>query len=85
MTAMVADVEDVLESRQEWILQKLYGLQEQAGPPYPKEYMTGEKLNTADDGIRWKSLRRMFGNQCCCSTSRRLLFVSTALTGMWTP
>lgn len=44
MTAMVADVEDVLESRQEWILQKLYGLKEQEGPPYPKEYMTGEKL-----------------------------------------
>ena len=44
MTATVADVEEVLESRHEWILQKLYGLQEQEGPPYPKEYMTGEKL-----------------------------------------
>lgn len=44
MTATIAEVEEVLESRQEWILQKLYGLQEQEGPPYPKEYMTGEKL-----------------------------------------
>jgi predicted metal-dependent hydrolase len=44
MTATLADVESVLESRQEWILEKLYGLKEQAGPPYPKEYMSGEKL-----------------------------------------
>jgi predicted metal-dependent hydrolase len=44
MTATTADVEEVLESRQEWILDKLYGLKEQEGPPYPKEYMSGEKL-----------------------------------------
>lgn len=44
MTATTADVEEVLESRQEWLLQKLYNLQEQQGPPYAKEYMTGEKL-----------------------------------------
>ena len=44
MAATVADVEDVLASRQEWLLEKLYGLQEQEGPPYPKEYMSGEKL-----------------------------------------
>lgn len=44
MTATVGDVEEVLETRQEWLLQKLYGLKEQEGPPYPKEYMTGEKL-----------------------------------------
>jgi len=44
MAATVADVEDVLESRHEWLLQKLYGLKEQEGPPYPKEYMSGEKL-----------------------------------------
>jgi len=44
MTATVADVESVLESRQEWLLQKLYGLKEQEGPPYPKEYLSGEKL-----------------------------------------
>jgi len=44
MTATVEDVEEVLESRQEWLLQKLYGLKEQEGPPYPKEYMSGEKL-----------------------------------------
>jgi len=44
MTATVEEVEEVLESRQEWLLQKLYGLKEQEGPPYPKEYMSGEKL-----------------------------------------
>jgi len=44
MTATVEDVEEVLGSRQEWLLQKLYGLKEQEGPPYPKEYMSGEKL-----------------------------------------
>jgi len=44
MSAEVADVESVLASRQEWILEKLYGLQEQEGPPYPKEYLSGEKL-----------------------------------------
>jgi predicted metal-dependent hydrolase len=44
MAATVADIEDVLESRQEWLLQKLYGLKEQEEPPYPKEYMSGEKL-----------------------------------------
>lgn len=44
MSATVADVESVLGSRQEWILEKLYGLQEQEGPPYPKEYLSGEKL-----------------------------------------
>jgi len=44
MTATMEDVEEVLESRQEWILEKLYGLQEQREPPYPKEYMSGEKL-----------------------------------------
>jgi predicted metal-dependent hydrolase len=44
MTATVAEVEEVLDSRQEWLLEKLYGLKEQEGPPYPKEYMSGEKL-----------------------------------------
>ncbi|MXR41239.1 DUF45 domain-containing protein [Halobaculum sp. WSA2] len=44
MTATSDDIEAVLESRQEWILQKLYGLKEQEGPPYPQEYLTGEKL-----------------------------------------
>jgi predicted metal-dependent hydrolase len=43
--AMTSDeIEEVLESRHEWILEKLYGLKEQTGPPYPKEYMSGEKL-----------------------------------------
>lgn len=44
MSATVAEVEEVLDARQEWLLQKLYGLKEQDGPPYPKEYLTGEKL-----------------------------------------
>jgi len=44
MSATVADVESLLESRQEWLLKKLYGLKEQEGPPYPKEFLSGEKL-----------------------------------------
>ena len=44
MRATVADVESVLDSRQEWLLEKLYGLKEQEEPPYPKEYLSGEKL-----------------------------------------
>ncbi len=44
MSATLADVEDVLESRREWLLEKLYGLAEQAEPPYPKEFLSGEKL-----------------------------------------
>ncbi|ERJ07638.1 putative metal-dependent hydrolase protein [Halorhabdus tiamatea SARL4B] len=44
MSATTADVESVLDSRQEWILEKLYGLKAQEGPPYPKEYLSGEKL-----------------------------------------
>ncbi|WP_246084411.1 M48 family metallopeptidase [Salinadaptatus halalkaliphilus] len=44
MTATVSEVEEVLTSRQEWILEKLYGLKEQSEPPYPKEYLSGEKL-----------------------------------------
>jgi hypothetical protein len=44
MRATLEDIEGVLDSRQEWLLEKLYGLKEQEGPPYPKEYMSGEKL-----------------------------------------
>ena len=44
MTATTGDIENVLESRQEWLLEKLYGLKEQSEPPYPKEYLSGEKL-----------------------------------------
>ncbi len=44
MTATTGDVEEVLESRQEWLLEKLYGLKEQSEPPYPKEFLSGEKL-----------------------------------------
>ena len=44
MTMTSDEIEAVLESRHEWILEKLYGLKEQEGPPYPKEYLSGEKL-----------------------------------------
>lgn len=44
MTATTDEIEDVLEGRQEWLLEKLYGLKEQSGPPYPKEFLSGEKL-----------------------------------------
>jgi predicted metal-dependent hydrolase len=44
MSATYSDVEDVLDSRQEWLLEKLYGLKEQEGPPYPREFLSGEKL-----------------------------------------
>jgi len=44
MTATSDEIEELLESRQEWILEKLYGLEEQEEPPYPKEYLSGEKL-----------------------------------------
>lgn len=44
ITATLEEVEEVLETRQEWILEKLYGLSEQESPPYPREYLSGEKL-----------------------------------------
>jgi len=44
MTAIQADIEEVLDSRQEWILEKLYGLAEQADTPRDKEFLSGEKL-----------------------------------------
>ncbi len=44
MSATIDDVEDVLESRREWLLEKLYRLKEQSEPPYPREYLSGEKL-----------------------------------------
>lgn len=44
ISASLGEVEGVLESRQEWILEKLYGLSEQESPPYPREYLSGEKL-----------------------------------------
>lgn len=39
-----ADVEAVLDSRRQWILETLYGLSEQQDPPLDKEFLTGEKL-----------------------------------------
>jgi predicted metal-dependent hydrolase len=44
MTATLSDVEGVLDSRTEWILEKLYGLAEQADTPREKEFLSGEKL-----------------------------------------
>ena len=44
MEASLDDVENVLEDKQPWLLEKLYGLGEQAGPPLDKEFLSGEKL-----------------------------------------
>jgi len=44
MTATHSDIEGVLGERQEWLLEKLYDLNEQADPPYAKEFLSGEKL-----------------------------------------
>lgn len=44
MTATHGDIESVLDDRQPWLLEKLYRFDEQADPPYPKEFMSGEKL-----------------------------------------
>lgn len=44
MTATHGDIEGVLDDRQEWLLEKLYDLNEQADPPYTKEFLSGEKL-----------------------------------------
>lgn len=44
ITATLEDVEGVLDDRKEWILEKLYGLAEQADTPRQKEFLSGEKL-----------------------------------------
>lgn len=44
MTTTHGDIEGVLDNRQEWLLEKLYDLNEQADPPYAKEFLSGEKL-----------------------------------------
>ncbi|MDZ7688404.1 MAG: SprT family zinc-dependent metalloprotease [Halobacteriales archaeon] len=44
MSASLSDVEAVLDDRQDWILEKLYGLAEQADTPRGKEFLSGEKL-----------------------------------------
>lgn len=44
ISASLADVETVLADRKEWILGKLYGLDEQADTPQAKEFLSGEKL-----------------------------------------
>jgi len=44
MTASLSDVEAVLDDRKGWILEKLYGLAEQADTPRQKEFLSGEKL-----------------------------------------
>jgi len=44
MEATTDDVEEVLSDRHEWLLEKLYHLDEQKGPPYDREFLSGEKL-----------------------------------------
>ena len=44
MEATLDDIEDVLEDKQSWLLEKLYGLSEQTDPPLDKEFLSGEKL-----------------------------------------
>lgn len=44
ITATISEVEEVLDDRQDWILEKLYGLEEQADTPRQKEFLSGEKL-----------------------------------------
>jgi hypothetical protein len=44
MSATLTDVEGVLNERNEWLLDKLYGLRKQEGPPYGREFLSGEKL-----------------------------------------
>lgn len=44
MTATLDDIEGVLDDRKEWILEKLYGLAQQADTPRQKEFLSGEKL-----------------------------------------
>ena len=42
--ATLGDVEEVLDDKQQWILETLYGLAEQQDPPLDKEFLSGEKL-----------------------------------------
>jgi len=44
MEATTADIEETLSERNEWLLDKLYHLDEQKGPPYDREFLSGEKL-----------------------------------------
>lgn len=54
MSATVSEIEEVLDSKQEWLLEKLYGLEEQVGPPYEKEFLSGEKLQYCGRQYRLK-------------------------------
>lgn len=42
--ATIGDIEGLFDDRKEWILEKLYGLSEQADTPRQKEFLNGEKL-----------------------------------------
>jgi len=44
ISATFDEIEGVLDDRKDWILEKLYGLTEQASTPRPKEFLNGEKL-----------------------------------------
>lgn len=42
--ATTEDVREILDRKKEWLLDTLYGLAEQAEPPFDKEFLSGEKL-----------------------------------------
>jgi predicted metal-dependent hydrolase len=44
MTATHGEIRDILDDKQDWLLEKLYGLKEQADTPSEREFMSGEKL-----------------------------------------
>ncbi|WP_435143806.1 M48 family metallopeptidase [Halobaculum sp. P14] len=44
VTASTTDVEETLNEKQPWLLEKLYGLEKQASPPYSREFLSGETL-----------------------------------------
>ncbi|WP_157533015.1 YgjP-like metallopeptidase domain-containing protein, partial [Haloferax profundi] len=44
MRATYDEVESVLDDKQSWILEKLYGLKEQVRAPAHREFVSGEKL-----------------------------------------
>jgi hypothetical protein len=44
MRATLSDVESTLDSKQSWLLEKLYALSEQAGLPGEREFLSGEKM-----------------------------------------
>ena len=56
--ATLEDVDDVLEKKQQWILETLYGIAEQQDPPLDKEFLSGEKLLYNGRRYRLKVIER---------------------------